>query len=254
MVLSNLRCRPEPSDEAVAAMLAPERRPAEVARREPSAFVFAPEKGLKLLGEQVADTIELLGRKRAVAEAADASSRERALNRALVLKDEAEARLFFRYHAESRSTFHRAYKELVATLERDETEPADAGETDSPNEPDSQRVGPEATGEVEAAHPSDVAREEPASPNEPDAPESPNEPDEAESPNEPTIEAAASTGPREEVETSVENTVRPGVAPVGALGAEEGSDARYADLEREVFERYPMLRDQWVTGSPPASI
>src|SRR3954469_10225968 len=41
LVLSNLRCRPEPSDEAVAAMLAPGCRPAEVAGRQPSAFVFA---------------------------------------------------------------------------------------------------------------------------------------------------------------------------------------------------------------------
>src|SRR4051794_24036582 len=132
------------------------------------------------------------------------------LDRALVLKDEAEARLFFRYHSESRSTFHRAYKDLVATLERDEAGLADGGESDSPNEPDTLAEGPEAPGGVDAPRPSEVAREESVSPNEPDAPVSPNEP---------TIEVAASTGPREAARASVENTIRPGVAPVAALGA-----------------------------------
>jgi hypothetical protein len=51
------------------------------------------------------------------------------------LKDEDEARLFFRYHSESRSTFHRAYKELVATLERDEAGHGDGDDDESPNEP-----------------------------------------------------------------------------------------------------------------------
>src|SRR4051812_19937516 len=100
LVLSNLRCRPEPSDEAVAAMLAPECRPARVAGREPSCFVFAPEKALRVLGELVEEMIERLGESERRADPSDASSRSRAMDRALVLKDEAEARLFLRYHAE----------------------------------------------------------------------------------------------------------------------------------------------------------
>jgi hypothetical protein len=51
-----------------------------------------------------------------------------------VLKDETEARLFFRYHGESRSTFHRAYKELVSALERDEAGLGDGDGDESPNE------------------------------------------------------------------------------------------------------------------------
>src|SRR6478752_5481704 len=121
------------------------------------------------------------------ADESDASSRKRAMDRALVLKDEAEARLFFRYHSESRSTFHRAYKELVATLERDDAGLDDAGEADSPNEPGARDEGPEAAGAVDGPRPSDVAREEAGSPNEPDT---------TASPNEPRIEAAVSTEPR----------------------------------------------------------
>ena len=135
----------------------------------------------------------------------DASSRARALDRALVLKDEAEARLFFRYHSESRSTFHRAYKELVATLERDAAGLVDGDEAGSPNEPDAPGEGPETAGEVDAPRAPEVAREGSVSPNEPDAPESPNEP---------SIQAEASTEPREEAKTSGEKPVHPEVAPV----------------------------------------
>src|SRR5205085_1755159 len=48
------------------------------------------------------------------------------------------ARLFLRYHAEARTAFHRAYSELVKTLERDAQEPTEtAAETPAgPSEPD----------------------------------------------------------------------------------------------------------------------
>ena len=73
----------------------------------------------------------LMEAERGLAES-DAKERGRALDRASVLQDERQARLHLRYHGEARSTFHRAYKELVATLERDAL-----GETGapSPNEP-----------------------------------------------------------------------------------------------------------------------
>src|SRR4051794_19018930 len=209
LVLSNLRCRPEPSDEAVAAMLAPERRPAEVARRQPSAFVFAPEKARKLLGDQVGGMIESLGASLRRAEPADASSRARALDRALVLQDEAEARLFFRYHAESRSTFHRAYKDLVATLERDAAG-LDGSEPDSPDEPDDPGAG--AAGEPNAPP---VAVPSPSAPTEEPTAASPNEPGfgprlaKAISPNEPGRGGRMAVGSDEQEKGSVEN---PGLA------------------------------------------
>ena len=41
------------------------------------------------------------------------------LDRSLILADPHAARLFLRYHAESRSAFHRSYSELIRTLKRD---------------------------------------------------------------------------------------------------------------------------------------
>src|SRR4051794_12686832 len=194
LVLSNLRCRPEPSEEAVAAMLAPECRPAEVAGREPSDFVFAPEKAPGLLGDLAREMVELIGASLRRAEPSDASSRARALDKALVLKDEAEARLFFRYHSESRSTFHRAYKELVATLERDEAGLGDGDGDGSPNEPDA----PVTVDELGASRAPGVGPGEVPSPNEPDAPKSPDGPDAPKSPNEPKDDAMSPNEPRDE--------------------------------------------------------
>ena len=64
-------------------------------------------------------------------------------DRALILQDERQARLFLRYHAESRTSFHRAYGELVKTLARDAAE----ADESSPDEPE---LAP-------AASPNDVA-------------------------------------------------------------------------------------------------
>ena len=41
------------------------------------------------------------------------------MDRSLILADQQAARLFLRYHAESRSAFHRSYSELIRTLKRD---------------------------------------------------------------------------------------------------------------------------------------
>ena len=54
-------------------------------------------------------------------------------SRAMILRDASTARLFLRYHAESRTAFHRAYRELVKTLEADAAMPVE----DAPNAPES---------------------------------------------------------------------------------------------------------------------
>jgi hypothetical protein len=91
-------------------------------------------------------------------------ARAEASLRALILRDEAEARRFLRYHAESRTAFHRAYSQLLKTLERDAAEgPAASG---APTEP-----GAAASSPNEPAAP---AAESPPPDPEPDA--SPNEP------------------------------------------------------------------------------
>ncbi len=55
-------------------------------------------------------------------------------DRALILQDEPSAKLFLRYLAESRSTFHRSFKELIKTLDRDQAENVTPTVV-SPNEP-----------------------------------------------------------------------------------------------------------------------
>ena len=143
-----------------------------------------------------------------------------AANRALILRDPVEARLFLRYHAESRTSFHRSYRELVKVLQGeaerkvgfvavppnvDEYEASEAFESalaDSPNEP--------SFAAVESFSPNEPSRVEvaPISPNEPSraavAPISPNEPSRAAvasvSPNEPSRAAkavATATSPNE---------------------------------------------------------
>ena len=69
-------------------------------------------------------------------------------DRALILQDERQARLFLRYHAESRTSFHRAYGELVKTLARDaaEAEEASPGRTGAGSEMAPYGGFPERTG------------------------------------------------------------------------------------------------------------
>ena len=57
-------------------------------------------------------------------------------NRALILHDETEARLFLRYQAESRTGFHRAFNALEKTL-KSEADDESCFEEDTPNEADS---------------------------------------------------------------------------------------------------------------------
>src|SRR5262249_16349666 len=56
-------------------------------------------------------------------------------DRALILKDEREARLFLRYQSEARSTFHRAYAALIKAIDRRQEE-AEAEEEVSPGQDD----------------------------------------------------------------------------------------------------------------------
>jgi hypothetical protein len=84
--------------------------------------------GRAFLAGRVADQLALLRATEARVRAdRDEPERDRVLDLALTLSDETEARLFFRYRGESRTTFHRAYRELVGALKREE-------ESDSRNE------------------------------------------------------------------------------------------------------------------------
>jgi hypothetical protein len=92
-----------------------------------------------MLEKAVAEEMDRLrSREARLRQELEAPGRAEASQRALVLKDEAEARKFLRYHAESRTSFHRAYAQLLKTLERDAAEgpaaPVSPNELDEPAE------------------------------------------------------------------------------------------------------------------------
>jgi hypothetical protein len=157
--LYSLTCHSNPGDRPVDWLFDP--------KRLPDAFrgVYSPDylpdraTSLKALRAMINDQIEPI-REEAERLSADRDEPDRAeaVNRALVIQDAPTARLFLRYQSEARTSFHKAYAELVKTLERDK---------------------------AEGAAPSGPAEETAVSPNEPEpgfaaVPDSPNEPGRAE--------------------------------------------------------------------------
>jgi hypothetical protein len=84
----------------------------------------------EMIAEQVVPLEEEEERLSAEREEAD---RDEAPDRALVLQDAPSARLFLRYHAEARLSFHKAYSELIKTLERDKAAAAESVSTPAPS-------------------------------------------------------------------------------------------------------------------------
>jgi hypothetical protein len=82
------------------------------------------------LRELIAREVAELEALEASLEAIEEADRAEAQARALILSDGATARLFLRYHAEARMSFHRAHRALLKQLDRD------ALEEELPNEPD----------------------------------------------------------------------------------------------------------------------
>ncbi len=88
----------------------------------------------RALKEMVAEKLRNLRLAAAAHEEIDDANDASAADRSLILQDEPSAKLFLRYLAESRSTFHRSFKELLKTLDRDQAENASSTAL-SPNEP-----------------------------------------------------------------------------------------------------------------------
>jgi hypothetical protein len=128
----------------------------------------------------------------------DGPDRAEATARATILQDPVEARLFLRYHAESRTAFHRHYAQLVKTLERDAGAEGGAPAA-APSEPDDAPA--DSQNEPEAAPERGAPPDEPAgaavadSPNEPEAAPLPAGPCPAVSPNEPGEDSPVTPGP-----------------------------------------------------------
>ena len=78
-----------------------------------------PETARAWIRSLIADELESLRKLAEKCETRDLADRSGAVSRALILLDDREARLFLRYHSESRNAFHRAYGNLVKTLEQD---------------------------------------------------------------------------------------------------------------------------------------
>jgi hypothetical protein len=123
--LFNLMCRKNPAEDSVRWLLA--RVPEE--HRATYRLDALPDAADALAGlrEMVAgelsrleEACERLGTER------DDPDRDEAPARALVVQDAPTARLFLRYHSEARTSFHKAYSELVRTLERDKDAAAES--------------------------------------------------------------------------------------------------------------------------------
>jgi hypothetical protein len=117
--LRHLQCRGDAPAE-LAALLEPEGRPSCLTEEDVLGLIEAPRACAVTLGYQIDEYLAGLRFRERVLEEKDSQLRRRAMNHGLMLQDETKARLYFRYQAESRSTFHRGVKELMATLKRDE--------------------------------------------------------------------------------------------------------------------------------------
>jgi hypothetical protein len=179
VMLWNLGCQPATAaaDRLRAEMVRPENRPPELARAGTAALLDSPEacreELLKLLDGELAG---LRAAEEALRTGRDAEAKMRVVGPTRLIQDDKEGNKFFRYHAESRSTFLRAYKLLETTLERD----AQAGRDDDEDcrESGASREVADPAASAGAAVP----------PNEPSTAVSPGEPGAAISPNEPTTE------------------------------------------------------------------
>jgi len=142
----NLMCIPNRLDSALAYLLAPERMPPSQRSRYAVDFLPDPEECRANLHAMTAANAETLRQEAArLAEDRDDPDRDGAADRASVLLDPTAARLFLRYHSESRGAFHRAYAALLRTLDRDRDQSDADADADSP-EPEPGSVSDAAIG------------------------------------------------------------------------------------------------------------
>lgn len=181
----NLLCGKDPAPEAVQQLYRRDIAPASLSKfyleNEPDPGE-AHASLLAMVGEEV--TRLKAERERIGTELEDPDDAE-AQARALTLNDPTEARLFLRYHAEARNTFHRNYAALVKTLEHDA-----AGDEDGEVE-----HGVPATADAPSEGPGSVAEID--SPNEANDPGETSPAAEADSPNEASDRPVPDSDPSE---------------------------------------------------------
>ena len=161
--LNVLCARGEPAPETLAWYVDPRRFPNTSEAAGLSARPPARDEARALLCDLIASELASLRDLAEFIEAEyDGPSRAEASDRASMLTEGASARLVLRYQAEARTSFHRAYGELVKTLARD-------AESPSPNEANPAAEAPspnEANPAVESPAPNEANPEPEASPNE----------------------------------------------------------------------------------------
>jgi hypothetical protein len=162
----------------------PERMPGALQATYRRDALPAPARCLEELRRLIAEQLEWLRAEEAwLRETLDEPDRAEAAERASLLLEPGAARLYLRYHAEARTAFQRAFKELIAALKHDATpEGADEKARAAPADRPARRAA--VVDHEAAASPS-------PSPNEPNpgpvAAASPNEPNPAVAPTPPAI-------------------------------------------------------------------
>ena len=120
LTLYTLLIHPDRPEEELKALLDPTKVTAKVSALVPVDVLPEPEECRRRLVEMVNSKLTTLREdEQALREECDGPVDAGLLDRSLILADPHAARLFLRYHAESRSAFHRSFSELIRTLKRD---------------------------------------------------------------------------------------------------------------------------------------
>jgi hypothetical protein len=135
----NLACHPCPGSAAIPFLFDEERLPERFLAGYQEGRIPPPaEEARPVLRAMIADQLDRLRERQAfLQDHIDGPDRAEAPDRAVILKDKDEARLFLRYHAEARSTFHRAYAALIKAIDRRHEQEAGSDQENPPNEPES---------------------------------------------------------------------------------------------------------------------
>ena len=162
----------EPNIENAARFLTPDHIPDRFRGHFDATNLPDPTTAAKLIRGIVSEEIERLEAALTGLDSAPSDpSRGEALDLSLILHDGPSARFFLRYHSEARTSFHRAYGELVKTLARDAEELAEAEEISSndvaqgpsPNEATSAAEPSESPDDATTSDPSPAPPPAPAS-------------------------------------------------------------------------------------------
>ena len=133
LTLYTLLIHPDRPEDELKALLDTKNVSAKVSTLVPVDVLPEPEECRRRLVEMVNSKLTTLREdEQGLREECDGPVDAGLLDRSLILADPQAARLFLRYHAESRTAFHRSFSELIRTLKRDAE---DGGSLEDVSEP-----------------------------------------------------------------------------------------------------------------------